>query len=407
LNAEGFRGENFREAKPEGTYRIISLGDSWTFGTSVGQYQTYPALLEAELNRLDRHKTYEVINLSVPGYSSYNGAILMKRALELKPDLIIIGYAMNEPFMAGYKNSAMKQLWKSFADFATEGLQSVNLARYWARLLSYREDSPVVELTTHALWQEKVATAVEQPAWLNESLREYKARILLMSNAARARGVRVVLLYPEFWLDGPYLKVLKDISNEFNLPLVDWSGLLARASQIQVADREARFGVARSSANAVRNDDRLIDVVFRVAQGTAQVSQTMYIAGSHPSLNSFEPNTLRMYDDGTHGDEVASDKIWTLRVRLPSNSKILYTYTNSGEAGVWNALDIPLVREVDPGRFLNGILPLDEFGIADMHGDPWHTNAAGNSIVAKELASIILEHGTPASAASQAPSVHN
>src|SRR5262249_42515112 len=174
LNAEGFRGENFREAKPEGIYRIISLGDSWTFGTSVGQYQTYPALLEAELNRLDLRKRYEVINLSVPGYSSYHGTLLMKRAVELNPDLLIIGYAMNEPDMAGYKSkSTMEQLWRSFVYFATEGLQSVNLARYWARLLSYREESPVVGLTKDALWHEKVATAVEQPAWLNESLREY------------------------------------------------------------------------------------------------------------------------------------------------------------------------------------------------------------------------------------------
>jgi hypothetical protein len=122
LNAEGFRGENFREDKPEGVYRIITLGDSWTFGTGVGQFQTYPALLEAELNRLDRHKTYEVYNLSVPGYSSYHGALLIRPALDLNPDLIIIGYAMNEPGMAGYQSkSKMVQLWRSFVYFATEG----------------------------------------------------------------------------------------------------------------------------------------------------------------------------------------------------------------------------------------------------------------------------------------------
>jgi hypothetical protein len=52
-----------------------------------------------------------------------------------------------------------------------------------------------------------------------------------------------------------------------------------------------------------------------------------------------------------------------------------------------------MVRQVLPGRFLNGILPLDEFGTAEMHADPWHTNAEGNSIVAKELASVILNGG--------------
>ena len=97
----------------------------------------------------------------------------------------------------------------------------------------------------------------------------------------------------------------------------------------------------------------------------------MYIAGSDPALGSFEPNTVRMHDDGTHGDEVAGDGVWSVRVILQADDTVLYTFTNSGAAGIWNGLDIPLVRQVVPGRFLNGILPLDEFGTADMHGDPW------------------------------------
>src|SRR5262249_33209658 len=358
LNSEGFRGGEFREIKPGGTYRVVTLGDSWTFGYSVEQHQTYPTRLEAELNKLDRNKTYEVVNLSVPGYSSYHGVRLMKRALELNPDLIVIGYAMNEHLMAGSTPASADpgpQLWNSFVDFATDGLKSVKLGKYWAQLLSYHEGSTVAGLTQEAVFHDR-ATAVEQPVWIKESLREYKARILTISDAARTRGIRVVLLYPEFWLNSPYLKLLKELSAELNLPLLDWSDMLARASQNHVADRERRVGVARSSAISVPDEDRLIDVVFRVFQGTAQVSQRMYISGSHLSLNSFQPNTLSMYDDGTHGDEVAGDKIWSLRVRLPSNSTVLYTYTNSGDAGVWNGLDIPIVRQVLPGRFLNGIL---------------------------------------------------
>jgi hypothetical protein len=401
LNSEGFRGGEFRETKGEGTYRIVSLGDSWTFGTSVGQFQTYPVLLEAELNKADWNRKYEVVNLSVPGYSSYHGVRLMKRALELNPDLIVIGYAMNEHLMAGYTptpDHLGSQLWDTFVDFATDGLKSVKLVRYWAQLLSYQESSTVAGLTKDALWHEEVEAAAEQPIWIKESLREYKARILMISVAARIRGIRVVLLYPEFWFNGPYLNVLKELSAEFDLPLVNWADILSRTSHNQMADRETRFGIARSSVTSIPDEGRSVDVVFRVSEGKAQVPQRMYISGSHPSLNSFQPNTLAMYDDGTHGDEVAGDKIWTLRVRLPSNSTVLYTYTNSGDAGVWNGLDIPLVRQVLPGRFRNGILPLDEFGTAEMHGDPWHTNAEGNSIVAKELTSIILNGGPHQSA---------
>jgi GDSL-like lipase/acylhydrolase family protein len=117
--------------------RDVTLGDSWTFGVSVRQHQTYPTLLEAELNKLDRNKAYEVVNLSVPGYASYQGVRLMKRALELKPDLIVIGYAMNELSMAGYAPAPADPgplLWNTFVNFAKDGLKSVQLVKYWQPL---------------------------------------------------------------------------------------------------------------------------------------------------------------------------------------------------------------------------------------------------------------------------------
>src|SRR5262249_43198217 len=158
---------------------------------SVGQHQAYPTLLEAELNKLDRNKTYEVVDLSVPGYASYQGALLMKRALELNPDLIVIGYAMNELSMAGYAPTPADpgpRLWDTFVTLAKDGLKSVQLVKYWTQLLSYHEGSTVTGLTKYAVLHDRV-TAVEPPIWMKESLREYKARILMISDAARANGI--------------------------------------------------------------------------------------------------------------------------------------------------------------------------------------------------------------------------
>ena len=403
LNSEGFRGVELDGKKEERIYRIVTLGDSWTFGTTVGQNETYPALLEADLNKLDQNRKYEVVNLSVPGYSTYHGAFLIDRAIALNPDLIVIAYAMNEPRMFGASVPSPKSedkplmgdlalsQWDVFVRFANDDLQTVKLIRYWVDLLSYHEGSPVPGLTEEASWQRDVSRSVQKPPWLDESVREYKNRIASMSDAALARGMRVVLLYPEFWIDGPYLKPLKEISAELKLPLVDWSSLLAHAAQSKAAAREKRFGLTQSSMISLPKEDRGVDVVFRVSQGKSQVPQAIYIAGSDPALGSFEPNTIRMYDDGTHGDEVTGDGVWSVRVKLTANNTVLYTFTNSGAHGVWNGLDTPLVRQVDPGDFLSGILPLDEFGTADMHGDPWHTDSEGNSIVAKSLASIVLD----------------
>jgi hypothetical protein len=42
-----------------------------------------------------------------------------------------------------------------------------------------------------------------------------------------------------------------------------------------------------------------------------------------------------MFDDGTHGDVLAGDGVWTLDVEVPVGEVVYYKYTNSGKAGEW------------------------------------------------------------------------
>lgn len=46
-------------------------------------------------------------------------------------------------------------------------------------------------------------------------------------------------------------------------------------------------------------------------------------------------NEVRMFDDGSHGDLVANDSIWTLEVQLPAGLAIEYKHTNGGPEGRW------------------------------------------------------------------------
>jgi len=73
-----------------------------------------------------------------------------------------------------------------------------------------------------------------------------------------------------------------------------------------------------------------------VCDASAQnVTRAIYIAGNLPELGAWRPNTILMYDDGTHGDETARDGRWTLEIEIPLGSEVQYKYTNSGEPGVW------------------------------------------------------------------------
>src|SRR5262245_43955387 len=52
INGEGMRDDReFAHAKPAGTRRIVSLGDSFTIGYEVEREQTFSAVLERELSR--------------------------------------------------------------------------------------------------------------------------------------------------------------------------------------------------------------------------------------------------------------------------------------------------------------------------------------------------------------------
>lgn len=52
-------------------------------------------------------------------------------------------------------------------------------------------------------------------------------------------------------------------------------------------------------------------------------------------LGGSVPNTIPMHDDGTNGDEVAGDGIWTFVVDLPRNLRVGYKYTWGTRGAVW------------------------------------------------------------------------
>ncbi len=102
-------------------------------------------------------------------------------------------------------------------------------------------------------------------------------------------------------------------------------------------------------------------VTFMCDARAIRVPAAIYIAGSDPVLGSWKPNTVRMYDDGTHGDLVKNDGIWSIRVQLPEQADIEYKYTNSGKPGAWvESEEFPAAnRRV---RVREGLVVEDRFG---------------------------------------------
>jgi hypothetical protein len=101
MNNDGLNDRyDYAQEKPEKTYRILTLGDSYTFGIGVNTDENYSELLEDHLNKQAVCPTvekYEVLNLGVPGFDpEYEIAHLKNTGLKYSPDLITFLFIDND-----------------------------------------------------------------------------------------------------------------------------------------------------------------------------------------------------------------------------------------------------------------------------------------------------------------------
>lgn len=92
LNSFGYRDRQFNLEKKPGTYRIYSLGDSYTYGWYINNaLLSYPKVLEKLLQ--ERYgQTIEVINASKPGFNLVDEVLRFEnQGMLFSPDLVIVG----------------------------------------------------------------------------------------------------------------------------------------------------------------------------------------------------------------------------------------------------------------------------------------------------------------------------
>ena len=116
INSLGFRGEQVTLEKAPEKFRILCLGDSFTFGSFVNDEDTFPHLLGETFLR--QGMSVEVINGGVGGTTIIDQAYFLRKGLVMKPDLVLLTFSENDvddlnktvPF---YVTMAANRKWKS------------------------------------------------------------------------------------------------------------------------------------------------------------------------------------------------------------------------------------------------------------------------------------------------------
>ena len=94
INSNGFRDLERPISKGDDAYRVAILGDSTTFGVGVEMEQTFPKILESELNRVLNFPV-EVFNLGVNSYNTVNEYSYLREIYDvLKPQMVIIQFSI-------------------------------------------------------------------------------------------------------------------------------------------------------------------------------------------------------------------------------------------------------------------------------------------------------------------------
>ena len=269
INADGFKGPDID--KTHSRVRILTIGDSCTFGTMFDEY-SYPRTLERELSRLG--KAVEVINAGVQGYAPSNvlGRIDEFKALRPEITTIYIGwnalYAEPERYGVEYYLKSVRLFRKAYEKLQEKinGRTEMALEAY-SKPKHVQRDAPEVEALdgfTPTFMSDLEMIVKEMRATGSEVVLLTLPGLFVMDEEPSPRALKVGHL-PTF-TENPY--VLAKISTEYNKRL----RRLAKSQDLLLVDLEGW------SREALRPRDQFFfDSVHVYEEGQIRIGQYLAV----------------------------------------------------------------------------------------------------------------------------------
>lgn len=96
ISPQGTRDDAAMIPKPAGAFRILVLGDSLAYASSIPKSDTFPNRLEALLKK-QTGPAAEVVNAGVSGYGAYNELhYYLAKGREFGADIVVVAFCMND-----------------------------------------------------------------------------------------------------------------------------------------------------------------------------------------------------------------------------------------------------------------------------------------------------------------------
>lgn len=219
-NELGFRDGPQGRGAPAGEvsrrFRVLALGDSSTFGWGVPAASMYSAVAQSVLRARHPALDIEVRNLGVPGYSSFQGLVLLERvALDLEPDALLFSFGSNDRTPTGISDREVY----ARRDTALGALQAVvHHSRAYETLAAW--------------WNALRGAGAADAEQLQRKGRENVSREEFAENlqraAALARERNLPLGFVSNCLDREGLRVMGQVAREAGVPFVNGHATMVR-----------------------------------------------------------------------------------------------------------------------------------------------------------------------------------
>ena len=236
-NSLGLRDKEISQEKND-EFRIISLGESTTFGTWVNQDQTYSAVLQ-ELLKDVGGRPFRVINAGIPGYSLLQGYFyLERRGIDLNPDAVMVYFGYNDFLLVGFLGKR-----DGMSTGKTQGLNDWELFKQRQTLswkISYwlAQRSNLVRAVLSSLHKKVQPESIKANPHKQRVPRKHREMLLKMfQNYCEERDIEFIIVVPWYQAFKKHIALLRKFAEQNNVSIVD----LPKAIQIPPKQKKKYF----------------------------------------------------------------------------------------------------------------------------------------------------------------------
>ena len=266
INSHGTRGAEFTVEKPANTFRILSLGDSRTFGWGLTEAETYSDRLQQLLQqKVGSSKKIEVINAGVNAWSYPQMLVYFRDyGLAWKPDAVILGEA----------NSWTQFSENNSPEFVRQMMRRVRLKNFLRHFAIYHY---VIEVKLERFYEKQRLKFIpvdpdQDPLFKEQQQKDpdavFRSAMEDLCRLAQTNNVKRVLLFLPRLDDltstntSSVLKEKRLIHQELNAPLVDVTPeLLPRGKALYLEADPAHLNAAGNEIIAKKLFETLTNLV--------------------------------------------------------------------------------------------------------------------------------------------------